>query len=84
MNGSEARYNSEYVEIQTSLEHIRTKLESIENSVGQTQQTLAEFHEQMDKNRSDIAGIKSAAAILGGLAGTFVAVLSRFLFAGRG
>ncbi len=80
MNEKDRLYSVEYVEIKTSLEHIRTKLESIEHAAQHTHHTLEEFHKQMDKNRSDIAGIKAVSAVIGGLTGSLVAILSRIVF----
>ncbi len=82
MNASETKYTSEYVEIKTSLEHIRTKLESIESFVHDIYNVNAELSEQIGKNRVEIAGVKATAAIVGGLAGTIIAVLLRFLLTG--
>lgn len=82
MNGTDTKYTSEYVELKTSLERIKTKLESMDFNLRQVQQTLSDVHKQMDRNRSDIAGIKAVSAIIGGLTGSIVAVLLRFVLSG--
>ncbi len=80
MNGSEPKYSSEYVEIQTSLEHIRTKLGSIEHAVRDIHHAYIDLSQKVERNRIDIAGVKAGAAVAGGLAGTVFALVSR-LFA---
>ncbi len=82
MNAPETKYSSEYVEIKTSLEHIRTKLESIESFVHDIHKTNTELTGQVGKNRVEIASVKATAAIVGGLAGTILAIFLRFLFTG--
>lgn len=84
MNGSEAKYNHEYVEIQTALEHIRTKVEFLEAVLRDFPQIVLDLRSQIEKNRSEVATIKSTALILGGLAGSFIAAFFRFLFNSRG
>lgn len=83
MNGSEAKYNREYVEIKTALAQIRTKLDAIESSVHEIPATIHDLETRVEKNRNDISGIKATAAIFGGLAGSCFAAFSRFLFTGR-
>lgn len=83
MNGSELKYTSEYVEIQTSLEHIRTKLEGIEQSVRNVQLTYLELLKKVDNNQIDLAGIKATAAIAGGAAGSLIALLFRLFLTGN-
>lgn len=84
MNGSEVKYNQEYVEIQTALEHIRTKVESIDVVLRDFPQTILEIRSQIEKNRSEISTIKSTAMVLGGLAGSCITALFRFILNTRG
>ena len=79
MNGSDVKYTSEYVEIQTSLEHIRTKLENIEHTLRDIHHAYISLAQKVERNRIDIAGVKAGAAVVGGLAGTLFALLSRLL-----
>lgn len=81
MNAPETKYSREYVEIKTSLEHIRTKLENIESFVHDIHKSNTVLTEQVGKNRVEIASVKATAAIVGGLAGTILAIILRFLFA---
>jgi chromosome segregation ATPase len=83
MNGSELKYNREYVEIQTALEHIRTKLESIESGVGMIYQELDALSTQSAKNAADITTIKSTAGIIGGIAGSCIALFTQWFFPGK-
>lgn len=83
MNGSEAKYSSEYVEIQTSLEHVRTKLEVIEQSERDIQLSYLELLKKVDKNQTDLAGVKATAAIAGGVAGSLIMILIRFFLTGN-
>ncbi len=80
MNGSEAKYTSEYVELKTSLEHIRTKVVDIETVVRDIHGSLSSIREQMSRNRMEIASIKATAAIVGGLAGSLFAIFMRLFF----
>lgn len=80
MNGSEAKYNREYVEIRTTLEHIRTKLEAVEDTVATLPPALRELRVGIEQNRCEISALKSTSAILGGLAGAFLSVFTRILF----
>jgi chromosome segregation ATPase len=83
MNGSEPRYNREYVELQTSLERIRTRLDHIDTLLREIHERNLEVQRQVEQNRADISGIKASAALLGGLAGSLLAVLSRLFFLDR-
>ena len=78
MNGSEAKYNSEYVDIKTTLEHIRTKVESIESLQKEMHQEMLKLNDDVNKNRSEIAGVKATAAVIGAAAGSIIALLTRF------
>ena len=80
MNSSEPKYMSEYVELKTSLEHIRTKIENLEITVREIHRSFAELNAEVNKNRSEIAGIKASAAVVGGLAGSLFALFSRLFF----
>ncbi|MBN2326320.1 MAG: hypothetical protein JXR73_04135 [Candidatus Omnitrophica bacterium] len=79
MNGSEAKYSSEYVEIQTSLERIRTKLESIESAARDLQLAQLDLLRKVEETQTGLAGVKATAAVFGGVAGSLIAVLLRFL-----
>ena len=83
MNGSEAKYTSEYVELKTSLEHIRTKIENLEIIIREIHRSFTELSTELNHNRSEIAGIKASAAVVGGLAGSLIAVFSRLFFTGK-
>ncbi len=80
MNESEAKYTREYVELRTTLEHIRTKLEIMDKTIRDIHITQAEYHKQVEKNRNDLAGVKATATLLGGFAGTLFAIVTRMLF----
>ncbi|RJP22766.1 MAG: hypothetical protein C4527_21345 [Candidatus Omnitrophota bacterium] len=80
MNGSDAKYTSEYVELKTSLEHIRTKIVDIEMVVRDIHSSLTDLREQINLNRMEIAGVKATAAIVGGLTGSLIAVFARLFF----
>jgi len=81
MSDSEIKYSSEYVEMKTMLEHIRTRLEMMDVTLRDIQSNTLDNHKQVEQNRADIAGVKASATILGALAGTLVAVLTRIMFA---
>lgn len=74
------KYSTEYVEIKVSLEHIRTKLDMMENMIRNLHTNEQECYKQVEQNRADIAGIKATATVWGAVAGTLVATLSRFIF----
>lgn len=77
MNGSQPQYNAEYVEIQTALTHIRTRLETIEQSIRHIHQQIGELSASINQNRIDIASVKATAAVFGGLAGTMIGFVTR-------
>lgn len=79
MNGSEQKYSREYVEIQTSLEHIRTKIGDMESILRGMNESSVRLNAEVNRHRSDIAGIKATAAVAGGLAGSVIAFLAKFL-----
>lgn len=83
MNGSDVKYTSEYVEIQTSLEHIRTKLDIIDRTLGDIQQSYAGLLVKVEQNQLDLAGVKATAAIFGGLAGSLLTAVLRLFFIGN-
>ncbi len=83
MNGSDARYTTEYVEIQTSLEHIRTRLESIECSVRDIHQSNIDLYNKVDNSRVDLAGVKATAACVSALVGSLIAVVLRVFFSDK-
>lgn len=80
MNGSEPRYSREYVEIMTSIENVRTRLEALDGVLRTIEKRLDLFETQCNDNRMAIANIRGAAVILGGLAGSAVAAVMRLLF----
>lgn len=81
MEESGPRYSREYVDVMTSLEHIRTRLQSIDATVQSIQGHLDEHEKQCTQNRMDVARIKTSAMIVGGLAGSVVAGLIRWFAA---
>ncbi len=83
MNGSEAKYTSEYVEIQTSLEHIRTKLDTLEQSMRDIQSFNNELYRKVDQNQIELAGVKATAAMMGGMTGSVIALALRIFFPGK-
>ncbi len=83
MNGSEAKYTTEYVELKTSLEHIRTKVEDIQTFVHEINDSLAVLREKLNRNQMELASVKATAAIVGGLTGSLIVVFARIFFAGR-
>jgi hypothetical protein len=78
MNETEPKYSREYVEIITALENIRTRIESVETILREAHQESIKLSEQVNRHRTELAGIKASAAILGGIAGSVLGVLSRY------
>ena len=78
MNGSEPQYSSEYVEIITALENIRTRIESVEFILRESHQEYIKLTEQVNRHRTELAGIKASAAIIGGLAGSIIGIITRY------
>lgn len=78
MNESETKYSREYVEIITALENIRTRIESVEMILRESHQESLKVTEQVNRHRTELAGIKATAAIIGGLAGSILGVISRY------
>jgi len=65
------------------VEQIRTRVDHNDSMVREIHIRSVDGHQQVGQNRADIAGIKATAAILGALAGSLFAVVSRFLFLGK-
>lgn len=80
MNGTERKFTQEYVELKTSLEQIRTKIENIEILLREYPKVLTELRSQINNNRSDLSSIKGSAIVFGGLAGSLFALATRYLF----
>lgn len=78
MNGSEPKYTSEYVEIITALENIRTCIESVEMILRESHQESIRLTEQVNRHRTELAGIKASAAVIGGLAGSIIGIITRY------
>lgn len=78
MNGSEPKYSSEYVEIITALENIRTRIESVESILRESHLESIKLTEQVNRHRTELAGIKASAAIIGGLAGSVIGIITRY------
>lgn len=78
MNDTEAKYSREYVEIITALENIRTRIESVEMILRESHQESVKLTDQVNRHRTELAGIKATAAIVGGIAGSVLGILSRY------
>ena len=75
----ESKYTHDYVEIKMMLEHLRTKLETIESSLHDLHKVNSEMNDQIVNNRAEIASVKATAAIVGGITGSILAVIFRLL-----
>ena len=77
MDGSERKYNVEYVELKTTLATIEAKVGNIESYMRDVQRDMAEVRQVGQRNRLEIASIKTAAAVLGAVAGMVAGIVGR-------
>jgi Flp pilus assembly protein TadB len=82
MDGSDRKYNVEYVELKTALATIEAKVGNIEDYMRDIQRDMAELRQVEQKNRLEIASIKTAAAVLGAVAGVVAGLVER-VFGGK-
>ena len=78
-DGSERKYNAEYVELKTALATIEAKLGNIEGYVRDVHRDMSEIQQTAQKNRVEIASLKTAASVLGAIAGMVAGVMGRVL-----
>jgi septation ring formation regulator EzrA len=79
MDGSDRKYNAEYVELKTTLATIEAKVGNIESYMRDVQRDMAEIRQAAQKNRVEIASLKTAASVLGAVAGMVAGVVGRML-----
>ena len=79
MDGSERKYNAEYVELKTALATIEAKVGNIESYMRDVQRDVAEIRQSAQKSRVEIASLKTAASVLGAIAGMVAGVVGRMV-----
>ena len=93
--GREKGYCSEYVELKTELRdlaglfraelaRVLAKVESTEHYVRDIQRDFSRLDNQVQTNRAGLASLKTAASVLGAVAGMAVSILARYFWGQSG
>ena len=84
------RYSDEYVELKmelrdlaglfrTELAKVSAKIESLEKYIRDSQRDIVRLEAQVQANRTSIASLRTAASLLGAIAGTAATLVTRML-----